>query len=316
MSAPDLSIAIVSWNTHDLLAACLRSLPDGARARAVEVIVVDNASSDGSADMVRASFPAVRVIESASNLGFAPACNRAWPESRGRYFMLLNPDTEVRAGSLDRLVAFMDAHPRAGLAGARLVNPDGTPQHSAQRAPSVSLTLLEAARLHKLLAPATRARTLLGPYWACDRSIEVGWTWGTALVARRQAVAEAGPLDESFVMYGEDLEWCLRMRARGWQVWHCAEAEVVHHGGASSRQRWDARARTFRVEDAVYRALEQHRGAAYVGCLRAARFAALIAEGAASVLRGRPWRRPLADALEYHWHSAEAHGSDHRHPHP
>ena len=316
MSAPDLTIAVVSWNTRDLLAACLRSLPVGAPAHPIEVVVVDNASTDGSAAMVRASFPAVRVIDTGSNIGFAPACNRAWPEARGRYFMLLNPDTEVRPGALDRLIGFMDAHPRAGLAGARLVDPGGTPQHSAQAVPSVGLTLLEAARVHKLLPRAARARRLLGAYWTCDRSVEVGWTWGTALVARREAVVEAGPLDESFAMYGEDLEWCLRMRARGWQVWHCAEAEVVHHGGASSRQRWNARARAFRVEDAVYRALELHRGAAYVACLRAARFAALLAEGVASVLRRRPWPRPLADALVYHWLSAEAHGSDHRHSHP
>ncbi|MET0555700.1 MAG: glycosyltransferase, partial [Vicinamibacteria bacterium] len=182
---PDLTVTVVSWNTRDLLRRCLASLQDGARHTSLEVIVVDNASADGSAAMVRAEFPAVLLVENARNVGFSPACHQAWPLVRGRYWMLLNPDAETAPDALDRLVAFLDAHPAAGGASARLVDADGGVQHSAQPRPSLALTALEASRLHKLLSREWRARTLLGPYWTYDRPVQVGWTWATALAVRR-----------------------------------------------------------------------------------------------------------------------------------
>jgi N-acetylglucosaminyl-diphospho-decaprenol L-rhamnosyltransferase len=312
---PDLTVTVVSWNTRDLLRRCLASLAAGARRASLEVMVVDNASADDSAGMVRREFPAVRLVENARNVGFAPACHQAWPLARGRYWMLLNPDAETEPAALDRLVAFLDAHPAAGGASARLVDADGQVQHSAQPRPSLALTALEASRLHKLLPRERRARTLLGPYWTYDRPVEVGWTWATALVVRREAVLRAGPPDPSFPMYGEDLEWCLRLAAHGFPLWHCADATVVHHGQGSANQRWDARARARRVEAACYRALERHRGAAWVSCLRSLRFAALLVEAVSAALRGRRLPEPLALALEDHWRTPEEHGSDDRHPH-
>lgn len=305
---------MVSWNTRELLRQCLASLDAGARRTSLEVLVVDNASSDGSAAMVREAFPRVRVVENAHNVGFAPACHQAWPLVGARHWMLLNPDAVVAPGALDRLVDFLDAHPAAGAVGARLVDEHGVLQHSAQPSPSLALVALEASRLHKLLPRALRARLLLGPYWTYDRPIEVGWTWGTALAVRREAVERAGPPDPSFVMYGEDLEWCLRLRAHGYSVWHCPDATAVHVGQGSAHQRWDAAARTRRVEAACERALERHRGAAWLACLRALRFGALLLEGAAAALRGRRLAPPLAAALDRYWRSLETDGRDDRHP--
>src|SRR5262249_34045509 len=146
---------------------------------AFEVHVVDNASADGSAEMVHTEFPQVRLIANDENLGFARANNRSWAQCQGRYWMLLNSDAELRPGALDALVSFMDSHPCAGLATARLINRDGTPQNCAQPSPSIFKTLLEAFRLHKLLPASARGRILLGPYWSYDRATPVGWTWGT-----------------------------------------------------------------------------------------------------------------------------------------
>jgi GT2 family glycosyltransferase len=312
---PDLSVTVVSWNTRDLLRRCLASLGAGAERASLEVIVVDNASADDSAGMVRREFPHVRLVENARNVGFAPACHQAWPLVQARHWMLLNPDAEVAPGTLDRLVSFLDAHPGVGAVSARLVDGDGHVQHSAQPPPSLARTALEALRLHKLLPRERRARWLLGPYWTYDRPVEVGWTWGTALAVRREAVLRAGPPDPSFVMYGEDLEWCLRLAAHGFAVWHCADATVVHHGQGSARQRWDERARASRLDAACYRALERHRGAAWVACLRALRFGALLLEAGAAAVRGRPLAEPLANALADHWRTPEDHGRDDRHPH-
>jgi len=295
----DLTITIVSWNTRDLLHECLRSIYNSEVQARFEVHVVDNASRDGSVELVEREFPAVRVIRNPRNVGFARANNQSWLMVRGRYWMLLNSDAQVRAGALDSLVRFMDGHPRAGLATARLLNLDGTPQNCAQPNPSIFKTLLEAARIHKLLPSSARGRILLGPYWDYDRAIEVGWTWGTALIARREAVADAGPLSGDFFMYGEDLEWCLRMRRCGWQVWFCPDAEVLHHGGRSAARKWDEAGCLATRLDGIYRAIEKHRGRRYVRALQTASLAALNAERLATRL-GRRREDELTAPLDYY----------------
>jgi GT2 family glycosyltransferase/4-amino-4-deoxy-L-arabinose transferase-like glycosyltransferase len=291
----DLTVTVVSWNTRDLLRDCLESLRGGCGGQRVEVHVIDNASDDGSAEMVREQFPEVRLTANHENVGFARANNQSWREARGRYWLLLNSDTRVRPGALDRLVAFLEERPRAGLVTARLVNPDGTPQHCAQPLPAVGRTLFEALRLHKCLPAPCRGRFLLGPYWTYDRPLRIGWTWGTALLARRQAVQQAGPLAEDFFMYGEDLEWCLRMRRHGWETWFCPEAQVLHLGGQSSAQRWDEAGRTEMILDGVYRAVQLDRGRFSVRMLQAATLGALSIEWAAARIRGR--RRDRLSAL-------------------
>jgi len=301
-SDPDLTITVVSWNTRDLLRGCLNSIYGGGALSNFDVHVVDNASSDGSAEMVRSEFPDVRLISNEANVGFARANNQSWREARGRYWLLLNSDAEVGSGAIDALIAFMDAHPRAGLTTARLVNPDGTPQNCAQAMPSIFRTLFEASRLHKLLPAKVRGRMLLGPYWSYDEPAPVGWTWGTALIARREAVEEVGPLSEDFFMYGEDLEWCLRMRRNRWGIWFCPEAEVLHFGGQSSAGRWEDGARLRTKLDGIYRAIEQHRGRAYLRVLQTAALVALGIEWLSLRVRSRR-SRDLSDCLDYHQHA-------------
>ena len=283
----DLTITIISWNTCELLRGCLQSVQKSQTSASYEIHVVDNASQDGSAEMVEAEFPAVKLIVNQANLGFAKANNQSWQEAQGRYWLLLNSDAEVRVGALDKLVAFMDAHPKAGLTTARLVNPDGTPQFCAQPVPGIARTLFEAARLHKCLPAALRGRIMLSTYWTYDHTLRLGWTWGTALVARRAAVEECGALSEEFFMYGEDLEWCLRMRQKGWEIWFCPEAEVLHYGGQSSALKWDETGRGQKIEQGFYQALRQHHSEFYVRSLQAAQLIALSAEWLAYKLKGR-----------------------------
>jgi GT2 family glycosyltransferase len=287
VAGPELTVTVVSYNTRALLAACLESLAQGAQRVGVEVHVVDNASRDGSVDMVRKRFPGVRLFANAANVGFARANNQSWACARGRYWLLLNSDAEVRPGALDELVRFMDEHPRAGLATARLVNADGTPQHCAQQTPSVLSALVEATRLHLLLPRGVRGRLLLGPYWNYQKPIRVGWTWGTALVARRRAVEQCGPLSDAFFMYGEDLEWCLRLRRRGWEVWFCPDAEVLHHGGQSPLEGAQAGGRLQVILDGVYRAVAAHRGWWYTRVLQGANLLALSSAWLGARCKGR-----------------------------
>ncbi len=249
--------------------------------------------------MLRRDFPSVRLIANEHNVGFARANNQSWCIAGGRYWMLLNSDAEVREGALDALVEFMDSHPRAGLASARLVSPDGSPQHCAQPEPSIAAILIEAARLHKFLTPSVRGRFFQGPYWNYCQSGRVGWTWGTALVARRKAIVECGALSDEFFMYGEDVEWCLRMRRGGWDVWFCAEAEVLHHGGKSPLPGSIGTNRLQTQLDGIYHAVTLHRGRRYTKILQAAVFLALAADWLRATLRGRG-KEFLTPVLAYH----------------
>jgi GT2 family glycosyltransferase len=296
---PDLTVTVVSWNTRDLLRACLGSIPAGGGPLTVEIHVVDNHSSDGSAEMVRDEFPQVQLIVNQENVGFARANNQSWEKAKGRYWLLLNSDAEARPGSLARLVEFMDAHPRAGLATARLIGTDGESQHCAQPPVSLWRPLAEATRLHKLLPQRVRARQFLGPYFQYDEDARIGWTWGTALIARRETVETVGPLSEKFFMYGEDLEWCLRMRQKGSEIWFCSTAEVLHHGGQSSLQQWDGMAKRQVVLDGIYRAVAMHRSRAYVCLLHAATLNAVRIEWLVSRLTGRAVD-DLKEMIAYH----------------
>lgn len=241
---PDVSIIIVSWNTRDLLGACLASVvdlgcPTGRRGRLdgdegllFQIIVVDNGSTDGSPAMVREQFPMVTVIENRENVGFARANNQAVARSTGRYLLLLNPDTQVRRGAIETLVGFMDRHPEAGGAGPTLLNPDGTLQTSCYPSPGLAR---EAWRLFHLdhFRP-------FGEYpmavWDRDLPRSVDVVQGACLILRRQAIDEVGPLDEGFFIYSEEVDLCYRLQKRGWTLHWVPRAEVVHYGGQSTRQ--------------------------------------------------------------------------------
>jgi len=228
----DLSIIIVNWNTRDLLAQCLQSVYETVQGLECEIFVVDNASSDGSAAMVRERFPCVRLVENWENVGFARANNQAIRESTGRYVVLLNPDTVVKPGALEALVPFMDTHPQAGAGGARLLNPDGTLQTSCYPAPTLSR---EFWRLFHLDAYWLYAHYDMAS-WGLDRPREVDVLQGACLILRREALDQVGLLDEDYFIYTEEVDLCQRLRHQGWKAYWLPQAAVVHYGGQSTQQ--------------------------------------------------------------------------------
>jgi N-acetylglucosaminyl-diphospho-decaprenol L-rhamnosyltransferase len=228
-----LSVVIVSWNVCAMLRECLRSVYEEASSvDGLEVYVVDNASSDGSVEMVRAEFPLVKLIVNHDNEGFAKANNQAAQACCGRYVVLLNPDTVVKDRALVKLVHWMDAHARAGIAGCRLLNTDGSLQRWTGGAfPNLCNIASHHLFLDYLLPARVRPRPM---YRLGDTSLDerVDWVSGACLIARRRALRQR-LFDESYFMYAEDLELCERLAVNGWEIWYVPSAVVVHHHGRS-----------------------------------------------------------------------------------
>lgn len=261
---PDLSILVVNWNVRDLLRRCLQSILANLPACQLEIIVVDNGSTDGSVEMVRTEFPQVHLIANPDNRGFPAANNQGLAVARGRYVLLLNPDTEVVGNALETMVAFADAHPDVGVVGPMLLNPDGTVQSSRRRFPTLLTAVFESTWLQPY-AP----RRLLARYYVLDRPDDevqdVDWVTGAALMARREAIEQVGPLDEGFFMYSEELDWCRRFRKAGWRVVYLPTARVIHYGGKSSEQVLPARHIHFQRSKIRY--FRKYHGAVAAGVL-------------------------------------------------
>jgi N-acetylglucosaminyl-diphospho-decaprenol L-rhamnosyltransferase len=245
MQGAVLSLIVLSWNTADLLADCLRSIPAGAAGLNYQVVVVDNASTDGSADMVARDFPDVQLIRSSENLGFARGNNlgirAANPDTP--YILLLNSDTLIKPGTLTALVHFMDTHPDAGAVSPRLLRPDGTPQPYAFGGDPTPMYLLRRAMKQLLLHRYLHD-------WAMDHLQSVDWVSGACLLVRRVAIEQVGLLDENMFMYFEDNDWCLRIRKAGWRVYYNPQVEIIHLGGQSLKK--NPRARSAYYNSLVY----------------------------------------------------------------
>lgn len=239
---PAVTVTTVLYNSEASLSRYAEALGPGIERGLVRLIAVDNASPDGSAAMLRRLLPGAELIANEANLGFAAGCNRAWPLVRSPYWMLVNPDVEADAAGIERLVEWMDEHPNVGLASPRLRGPDGDEIRVARAQASLLRPLVRALRLHRLLPGRLRSRWAL-PGELGTVEIFDGWVPGAALIARTEAVAEVGPLDESLFMYGEDREWCWRMSRAGWGVGVCNEVELVHGHGSSARATWSDRER-------------------------------------------------------------------------
>ena len=226
ITRPDLSIVIVSWNARSHLIDCLKSIEDTGSGLAYEVIVVDNASSDGSPEAVRqGGFRSVRLVEANANLGFAKGNNIGIKQGSGRYYCLINSDVIVLPGCLQGMLSFMETHPAIGLAGPRLLNGDGSYQASCRVMPRLGNHLARALFINTSLADRNCKR---------DASAEVELLAGSFWVARREAVAQVGLLDEQFFFYGEDIDWCKRFHQAGWRLCFHPRARAVHFGNASS----------------------------------------------------------------------------------
>ncbi len=240
MSQPDLSIIIVSYNTRDLLAECLASVyADLARDSAsltAEVMVVDNASMDDSATMVRQRYPQATLIASVTNLGYGGGANLGLRRAGGRYLMLLNSDTLVLPGALRELVAFMDAHPDTGACGPRLLDPDSGLQRSAFRFPTLAQVALDLFPLIPRLADTHLNGRYRQDNPAHQQPFGVDFTLGAAFVVSRAVYALTGGFDERFFMYAEEVDWAMRIRAAGFRWYSVPAARIVHYAGQSVKQ--------------------------------------------------------------------------------
>lgn len=240
VSLPDVSIIIVSWNVCPLLRACLTSLARQNSDLRLQTIVVDSGSVDGSAEMVAEQFPAVELIRRSDNVGFPRGNNIGLRHARGRYVLLLNPDTEVARGALATLVSFMDRHPEVAVVGPLLRAGNGSVQSSRRRFPTLLTAFLESTWLESW-AP----RGVLERYHATDLpdgvAVDVDWVVGAALMVRHSVADTVGPMDEAYFMYSEELDWCRRIKDAGWRVVHVPAAEIIHHEGKSSEQAVTAR---------------------------------------------------------------------------
>ncbi len=237
-SLPDLSVVILNYNTRDLLRACLRSVLASRGLYGLQVIVVDNVSTDGSADMVAAEFPSVVLVCSAENRGFANGNNQGLRIAEGRYCLLLNPDTEVPPDGLAKLVAFMDGHPEVGACGPKLVRADGSLDLACRRSfPTPAVSFYRLTGLSRLFPRSPRFARYNLTYLDENELAEVDSVVGACMMVRREAMEQVGLLDETYFMYGEDLDWAYRMKAAGWKVYYNPAVTVLHYKRESSRQR-------------------------------------------------------------------------------
>lgn len=260
-----VTVAVVSWNTQDLLVRCLESLRNDASEGLAEVWVLDNASSDGSPDVVRERFPWVKLIASAENLGFGTAVNEVAGRTSAPWLVAANADTRVAAGALLRLVEEGERHPEVGALAPRLTLPDGSTQRSAYPFPTVAFTIAH-------LLGATRISRRLARYWCTDGGFdpqmqrEVPWAVGAFLLVRRTAWDQVGGFDESQWMYAEDLDLGWRLRRDGWKTLYVPRAEVFHAESAATSKAW-GNDRYARWHASTYAWLLRRRGPVYARLL-------------------------------------------------
>lgn len=238
MVTPPLSIVIVNWKTPHLLASCLDSIEEEDNSKRFEIWVVDNASNDGSVSMIQAKYPYVNVIANRENLGFSKACNQAIPQTSGQFILLLNPDTTVTQGAINKLLKFLAENPDCGAAGPKILNPDGTLQLACRRAfPSVAASFFRVTYLSRLFPKNQLFSRYNLSYIDPDRQLSVDALSGSCMMVRRQVIDQVGLLDEEIFMFGEDIDWCWRIKQAGWSVFYLPDAVVYHIHGAASRLR-------------------------------------------------------------------------------
>lgn len=230
----DISVIIVNWNTRGFLQECLESLATAKHS--LEVVVVDNNSSDGSPEMVREKFPNVKLLCNSINAGFAKGNNQAIKASTGRYVCLINSDARILPGCLDALATYLDTNPEVGMVGPRVLNSDMTLQSTCRRFPHLWNNCCEAFALPRLFP---RSSFFAGEhmfFFKHDRVTFPNVLVGCFIMARRKAVDEFGMLDEAFFMYGEDIDWSMRCWKSGWKVAFFPGGEAVHYLGGSSKK--------------------------------------------------------------------------------
>lgn len=232
----DVSVVIVSWNTRDLTRACLASVFKETAGIGFEVILVDNASADDTVAMVRAEFPQVRLIANPDNRGFVAANNQAFGIARGRYVLLLNSDTLVLDGAIQKTARYADSRPRGAVFGCRVHYGDMSLQRTCFMWPSLANIALQASFLYKIFPRSRFFGREYMTWWDYDEPRQVQTVCGCFSMVRKAAIDEVGPMDPVYFFYGDDPDWCYRFTKAGWEIHFFPGARIIHYGGQSSVQ--------------------------------------------------------------------------------
>jgi len=229
-----VTVAVVNYNAGEYLEKCLRSILAEGRSVSTEIIVVDNASTDGSSNRIRSGFPDVTLIALEKNLGYGGGANEAFAVASGEVFLLLNADIELEEGCLSSLLRFMEEHPQSGIVGCRLLESDRSPQRSCRSFPSLSGYLFETTGLYRLFPKSA----IFGAYHMStmdyDMPARIDVPLGALLAVRREVWRELGGMDRRFFMYSEETDLCYRAHKRGWEIWYSPDSVAIHHGGKST----------------------------------------------------------------------------------
>lgn len=240
----DVSIIIVAWNVRQLLCDCLKSVYDQTRDIDFEVIYVDNASEDGSVEMVSKEFPKVKIIENENNEGFIKANNQGIDIAQGRYILLLNSDIVVLDNAIAKTVKFADSHPEAAVFGCKVLNPDHSLQRTCFMYPSILNMFLKATYLYKIFPKSKFFGREHMTWWDFGEVREVETICGCFSLVRKKAIEQVGLMDERYFVYGDDPDWCYRFIEHGWKIMFTPEAQIIHYGGQTTSQK----ARAFRLQ--------------------------------------------------------------------
>lgn len=230
----DVSIIVVAWNIKKFVYDCFRSIYEVTKGIRFEIIYVDNASQDGSVEMVKNEFPEVKIIENDENKGFSKANNQAIEIAQGRYVLLLNSDTIVLENAIAKAVAFSDAQLDAAVVGCKVLNPDRTLQYSCFMYPSILNQFLAATYLYKIFPRSRFFGREMMTWWDFNDVREVESVKGCFFLVRRTAIEQVGLMDERYFFYGEDMDWCFRFKKAGWKVMFTPTGQIIHYGGKNS----------------------------------------------------------------------------------
>jgi len=236
MHRTTISVITVSFNAREALRQCLEAVRAAAEGPSIDVIVVDNASTDGSADMVEGQYPDIKLIRNPRNDGFARACNQGIRLASGRFILLLNSDVVILPDALSKMIEMMGRYNTCGIAGCQLRNVDGTIQPSVRDLPSMRGEFAGAFLLDRLFPSSRVFASYRKPDLNIQTVVEVEQVSGAFLMIRREALDDIGPLDERFFMYYEDVDWCYQVKQFGWTVMYTPECSALHFGGMSANQ--------------------------------------------------------------------------------
>lgn len=286
----DVSILILNYKTCELTLGAIRSVYQSDTSYRYEIILVDNHSDDGSVERFRTEFPEIPLIANDENVGFAKANNQAMELAKGRYVLLLNSDTVIRSDTLETMIRFMDEHPNVGASGCKIVLPDGSLDKACKRGfPTPSASFYYAFGFSKLFPRVPRFNRYQLGYLDPDQAYPVDCLVGAFMLVRREAIDQVGGLDEQFFMYGEDIDWCYRIKQAGWDIWYYPKTTVVHFKGASSRRK------PFKIIYEFHRAMalfhRKHFQRNYSFLVNAAVYAGILLKFMLSLLRNKLLRK-------------------------